>query len=411
MRHLFINIAVLYARTDAPTKPLRKMSMRELPEIKDAWLYCADGIIIDFGSGEDYKNFEADKVTDCTGKSMLPAFVDSHTHIVFAATREGEFVDRINGLSYEEIAQRGGGILNSARMLQQCSEDQLYQNAFARAMNQIRQGTGAMEIKSGYGLTLEDELKMLQVIARLKTNLPIPVKATFLGAHAYPLEFKQNHEGYIKLIIDQMLPAITEEKLADFIDVFCDKGFFTTDESSRILEAGARYGLKPKIHGNELGITGGVQVAISHHAISVDHLEEIGAEEINLLSNASTIATVLPGTSFFLGLPYAPARKLIDAGAALCIASDFNPGSSPNGRMSYMISLACIKMKLLPEEAINACTVNASFALELQDEAGSISKNKRANLILTKTISSLAVIPYMFGEDMIDSVYINGIKV
>jgi imidazolonepropionase len=410
MRILFIHIKSLFATDALISKPLRGKALKEHGEIHDAWLFCENGIIADFGTGDGFINLRAEEVVDCSGKIILPAFVDCHTHIVFAATRETEFVDRISGLSYSEIAQRGGGILNSAKMLQQCSEQELYNDAFARASKQIQQGTGAMEIKSGYGLTVKDELKMLRVIARLKQNLPIPVKATFLGAHAYPHAFQQDHDGYIKLIIDEMLPNIAAEKLADYIDVFCDKGFFTVAETSRILEAGAKYGLRPKIHGNELGITGGVQVAIQHNAISVDHLEEVGEEEIYLLSQSDTIATVLPGTSFFLGIPYAPARKLADAGAALCIATDYNPGSSPNGRMSFMISLACIKMKLLPQEAINACTVNAAFALEMNNIVGSITKGKKANFILTKPMNSIAVLPYMFGEDVIESVYINGEK-
>lgn len=410
MRKLFIKIKSLVGPRDIIAKPLRGKALNQLAEIHDAWLYCENGVISDFGSGDEYLTLGADEVIDCSGKYILPAFVDSHTHIVFAATREAEFEDRINGLSYEAIAQRGGGILNSAGRLQQCSEQELYNSALARATKQIQQGTGALEIKSGYGLTVKDELKMLRVIALLKQNLPIPLKATFLGAHAFPQEFKQNHEGYIKMIIEEMLPNIAAENLADYIDVFCDKGFFSINETSRILEAGAKYGLRPKIHGNELGITGGVQVAIQHNALSVDHLEAVGAEEIYLLSESDTIATVLPGTSFFLGIPYAPARNLVDAGAALCIATDYNPGSSPNGRMSFMLSLACIKMKLLPSEALNASTVNASFALEMNNIVGSITKGKLANFILTKPVSSIAVLPYMFGEDMIESVYINGLR-
>ncbi len=407
MRTLFINIKTLYANKENPLKPLRGKALRNINSLHNAWVLCENGIISSFGLMENLENMNAEESIDCNGKLMLPAFVDSHTHIVFAATRESEFVDKINGLTYEEIAQRGGGILNSAKRLQNSSEDQLYTDAFARALQLMKQGTGAIEIKSGYGLTISDEIKMLRVIARLKDSLPIPVKATFLGAHAFPQEFKQNHEGYIQQIISEMLPIIGAEHLADYVDVFCDKGFFSVEETARILDAAKKYQLKPRIHGNELGITGGVQVAIAHKALSVDHLEEIGPEEIELLSNSETIATVLPGTSFFLGIPYAPARKLVDAGAALCIASDYNPGTCPNGRMSFLLSLACIKMKLLPEEALNACTINAAFALELQEEVGSISPGKRANLILTNPMDSLARIPYTFGEDMISQVYIN----
>jgi imidazolonepropionase len=408
MRRLFINIKAIAVRDVKAEKPLRAGTLKELPVLNNAWLFCENGRIAGYGAGTEYSSFNADEIIDCQGKFILPSFVDSHTHIVFASTREAEFEDRINWLSYEEIAQRGGGILNSAKMLQLKSEDELFEDAYQRACRQIKQGTGAMEIKSGYGLTVYDELKMLRVIARLKQKLPIPVKATFLGAHAYPREFRNDHEAYIKLIIDEMIPNIAAENLADYIDVFCDKGFFSIDETSRILEAGGKFGLKPKIHGNELGITGGVQVAVRHKAISVDHLEETGEEEIQLLAKADTIATVLPGPSFFLGIPYAPARKLVDSGAALCIATDFNPGSSPNGRMSFMVSLACIKMKLLPAEAINASTINGAFAIELQDEVGSISLGKRANFIITRPVNSIAVLPYMFGEDIIESVYING---
>lgn len=410
MRQLFIHIKSLFATQTPTLEPLRSSDLKHIHELKNAWLLCEEGRILSFNDNDEYLSIIADETIDCTGKFILPTFVDSHTHIVFAATRESEFVDKINGLSYEEIAQRGGGILNSARRLQLCSENDLYQDALGRAMQLIQQGTGAIEIKSGYGLTVADEIKMLRVIAQLKQALPIPVKATFLGAHAYPQEFKQNHEGYINLILNEMLPNIASENLADYIDVFCDKGFFSVAETDRILEAALQYGLKPRIHGNELGITGGVQVAVKHKAISVDHLEEVGEEEIQLLAHSKTIATVLPGTSFFLGIPYAPARKLVDAGAALCIASDFNPGTCPNGRMSFLMSLACIKMKLLPEEAFNAATVNASFALELQQEVGSLSVGKRANFIVSKPMNSLALIPYTFGEDIIESVYINGVK-
>ncbi len=411
MRNLFINIKSLCAGVDKPVTALRGKELAQLPLIQNAWLLCEKGRILDFGSGDGYMDMASDQIIDCSGRFILPTFVDSHTHIVFAATRENEFVDKINGLSYEQIAQRGGGILNSARRLQQTSESQLFEEAYLRALQLMKQGTGAIEIKSGYGLTVKDELKMLRVIAKLKQELPIPVKATFLGAHAYPLEFKENHEGYIDLIINEMLPNIAVEKLADYIDVFCEKGFFSITETNKILSAASKYGLKPRIHGNELGLTGGVQVAIKNKAITVDHLEEVGEEEIILLAQANTIATVLPGTSFFLGIPYAPARKLVDAGAALCIASDYNPGTSPNGRMSFLISLACIKMKLLPEEAFNSSTLNAAFALELQEEVGSIARGKRANFILTKPMHSLALLPYTFGEDIIDRVYINGAKI
>jgi imidazolonepropionase len=411
MRSLFHSIRELYTDPGSMKSPLRGKDLARTSILKNAWLITENGMILGFGSDTFPLDLNYDEEHDCSGRIIFPAFVDSHTHIVFAATREMEFRDRINGLSYEEIGKRGGGILNSAMKLQTCTEEELYESAFERAMDQVKQGTGALEIKSGYGLTVKDELKMLRVIARLKQSLPIPVKATFLGAHAFPAEFKDNHEGYLRLIIDEMLPNIAAEKLADYIDVFCDRGYFNPDETGRILEAGAAHGLKPKIHANELDISGGVQAGISHNAISVDHLERVGENEIKLLGKSSTIATVLPGTSFFLGIPYAPARSLIEAGAALCIASDYNPGSSPNGRMSFMLSLACIKMKLLPEEALNAATINAACALELQENYGSIAIGKKASFIITKPISSLAVIPYMFGMDMIESVYSAGKKV
>lgn len=411
MQTLYHSIQFLITGHPDAKSPIRGRNMLEGNRLENAWLLCRDGKIAALGTMPFPEAFGTGKQVDCSGKIVLPTYVDSHTHIVFAATREEEFVDRIQGMSYEEIAARGGGILNSARRLQAASEEQLYEAAYARALSMMSQGTGALEIKSGYGLTPETELKMLRVIARLKKALPIPVKATFLGAHAFPAEFKTNHEGYIHSLLNGMLPAIANEQLADYIDVFCDRGFFSPDETSRILEAGAHYGLKAKIHGNEMGLTGGVQVAVKHKALSVDHLEHLGDEELELLGTSQTIATVLPGTSFFLGIPYAPARQLIDSGAAVAIASDHNPGSSPNGRMGFMLSLACIKMKLLPQEALNACTVNAAFALELASEAGSIGAGRPANFIITKQVTSFSVIPYMFGQDMIDSVIINDKKI
>lgn len=411
MQTLYHSVKTLILGNPEADAPLRGPAMQQVQSLENAWLLCRDGLIAAYGTMPVPEEFTRAESVDCSGKIIFPTFADSHTHIVFATTREGEFVDRIKGLSYEEIAERGGGILNSAQRLQAYSEELLYEEAYQRAMGMIAQGTGALEIKSGYGLTPESELKMLRVIARLKQTLPIPVKATFLGAHAYPTEYKTNHEGYIQSILNDMLPVIAGEQLADYIDVFCERGYFSPDETSRILDAGAALGLKAKIHGNEMGLTGGVQTAVKHKALSVDHLEHLGEEEIELLSKSETIATVLPGTSFFLGIPYAPARRLIDAGAAVSIASDFNPGSSPNGRMSFLMSLACIKMKLLPYEALNACTVNAAFALELASEAGSIGKGRPANFIISKQVTSFDVIPYMFGQDMIEAVIINGTRI
>lgn len=386
--------------------------MAGLNSINVAWLRVIDGIIHGFGSMVDFKDANRDfagmEQLDCSGRFVLPAFVDSHTHLVFAQTREEEFVMRIKGKSYEEIAAAGGGILNSAARLRALSEDQLFESAYARLKEVISFGTGAIEIKSGYGLTVKDELKMLRVIRRLKETQIIPVRATFLGAHAIPAEFKNNRNGYLDLIENEMLPNIAAEHLADYIDVFCDQGFFTPAETDRLLEAGAKYGLKAKIHGNELGYTGGVQVAVKNKALSVDHLEYTGEEEIQSLLSGNTMPVALPGCSFFLGIPYAPVRKMIDAGLPVCLASDYNPGSTPNGRMGFVVSLACTQMKLTPEEAINATTLNGAFALELSSELGSIEIGKRANLMVTKPISSLAVIPYSFGVDLTSHVILDG---
>ena len=338
----------------------------------------------------------------------MPAWCDSHTHIVFAATREEEFVDRIRGLSYEEIARRGGGILNSARKMQAASEEDLLAGARARLREVIGMGTGAIEIKSGYGLTLESELKMLHVIRKLKEGSPIPVKATFLGAHAVPLEYKDRREDYISLIINEMLPVVAGEGLAEYCDVFCDKGFFTPGETDKILKSASVYGLKARIHANELGITGGVQVGVANNALSVDHLEYTGDEEIEALLNSSTIPTLLPNCAFFLGIPYPNARAMIDAGLPVALASDFNPGSAPSGNMPFVISLACIRMKMLPEEAINAATINGARAMELENEVGSVAVGKRANLMISRPMNSLAVLPYHFGSQIAEKVIING---
>ncbi|MBI3233138.1 MAG: imidazolonepropionase, partial [Bacteroidetes bacterium] len=321
---------------------------------------------------------------------------------------EGEFVDRINGLTYEEIAERGGGILNSANKLGDESEDDLFLSAHQRLMQCVRWGTGAIEIKSGYGLSVESELKMLRVIKRLKSISPIPIKATFLGAHAMPIAYKNNRAEYIQIIIDEMLPVIANEELADYCDVFCDKGFYTPEETEIILKAALNYGLKPKIHANELGLTGGVQVGVANDAISVDHLEYTSEVELNILKDSNTIPTLLPSTAFFLGIPYPDARTMIEADLPICLASDYNPGSSPSGRMSFVMSLACLRMKMTPTEAFNACTINAAYALELQDLCGSITKGKLANLMITKPARDLAIIPYSFGEDMIDQIIIKG---
>ncbi|MBP9185841.1 MAG: imidazolonepropionase [Bacteroidia bacterium] len=381
--------------------------MDVLDNIVNAYLLIIDGKISDFGSMDNLPKVEAN-IIDANNGFVLPAFVDSHTHLVFAKSREEEFEMRIKGKSYEEIAAAGGGILNSANKLQNMSEDDLFESAKTRLFEVIKYGTGAIEIKSGYGLTVADELKMLRVIKRLKTISPITIKATFLGAHAIPAAYQQNRQGYIDLVINEMLPQIAAENLADYCDVFCDQGFFTVAETAQILTAASKFGLKAKIHGNELGYTGGVQVAVSHKALSVDHLEYTGDDEITSLKSGNTMPVGLPNCSFFLGIPYAPGRKIIDAGLPFCLASDYNPGSSPNGRMSFVVSLACIKMKLTPHEAINATTINGACAIELSATHGSITKGKMGNVIITKPISTLAFIPYSFGVDLVDKVVIAG---
>lgn len=385
--------------------------MSVLPSIEQAYLLVEDGLIKSFGPDDSCPVDRADEMIDCSGKMVLPAFCDSHTHLVFAAWREKEFVDRVKGLTYEEIARRGGGILNSASRLQEATEDFLFEQAVTRLHEVMKMGTGAIEIKSGYGLTVDSELKMLRVIRRLKALNLIPVRSTFLGAHAVPAIYKANRPEYIRLITEEMLPQIADQGLADYIDVFCDKGFYTVEETDQILTAGARYGLKPKIHANELDYSGGIQVGIKHKAVSVDHLEYTGNEEISALRSGDTVATVLPSTAFFLGLPYAPARKMIEEGLCVALASDYNPGSSPSGNMSLIVSLACIKLKMLPEEAINSVTINGAAALELGKSHGSITLSKSANLIITKQVSSLAFLPYSFGAGWIDTVILGGRKV
>lgn len=381
--------------------------MADLPAINDAFLLLENDSIAAFGPMAQCPE-RADEVIDASGRFVFPSWCDSHTHIVFAASREEEFVDRIRGLSYEEIARRGGGILNSARRLQAASEEELYIGARERLLEVIRHGTGAIEIKSGYGLTLDSELKMLRVIRRLKAESPIPIKASFLGAHAVPLEYKERRNDYIDLVINEMLPRVAEEQLADYCDVFCDKGFYTPDETERILQAAWKYGLKPKIHANELDYSGGVQVGIANKAISVDHLEYTGDAEIEALLHSDTLPTLLPSCAFFLGIPYAPARRMIDAGLPVVLATDYNPGSSPSGKMPFVVALACLKMKMLPEEAVQAATLNGARAMELEKKFGSIAPGKVANLFVTKPMASLAYLPYAFGADLVETVILNG---
>lgn len=412
MQHLLItNIGALYGITpsDSQNSRIRKgNAMSDLPHIENAWLFLEDDKIHSYGRMTDMDFMHAEDVFDAQGSSILPAWVDSHTHLVFAATRELEFVDRIHGLSYEEIAQKGGGILNSAKKMHDKGEQELYEESMQRLQALIQQGTGAIEIKSGYGLSLSSELKMLRVIRKIKETVPIPVKASFLAAHTYPLEFRSNHDGYLNLIINKMLPMVADEGLADYMDVFCEKGFFSTDETSCLLEAAARYGLKPKIHANQLHRSGGVQTGIAHNAISVDHLESLGEEEITALQNSNTIPVLLPGAAFFLGMHYPPARQLIDAQLPVCLATDYNPGTCPSGNVPLLLTIACTQMKLTPEEAINAITINGAAALEMSDTMGSITAGKKANLIITKPMHSIAHIPYDFGNNPVKNMILNG---
>lgn len=408
---LIKNIKTLVqVRDEAPAKVCGK-DMAVLPCINNAWLAIEDGLIVDYGSMDDFPgitDWKGLEVIDAAEKIILPCYVDSHTHIVYAGNREGEFVDRINGLSYEEIAKRGGGILNSAALLRNTSEEELFQQSLTRFNEIIASGTGAVEIKSGYGLNLESELKILRVIKRLKDLNIIPVKATFLGAHAIPPEFKDNKEGYIKLIINDILPAIAKEKLADYIDVFCENGYFTAEETERILMAGKKHGLVGKVHAEQLSHSNGIKTAIKCGAISVDHLEYCNDSDIVELLKSKTMPTVLPGAAFFLGLPLPPARKMIDAGLPVAFASDYNPGSSPSGNMNFMASLGCIQYKLTPEEVINASTINSAYAMDVSNKLGSITRGKLANFILTKKINSYGFIPYSFSNNQIESVFING---
>lgn len=404
---LLSNIGRLVQCRSSLSKPLAGADMAEVPYLEDAWLLIDQDVIEDFGSMDDEVP-RADKVIDANGDWVFPGFCDSHTHIVYAQSREEEFVARIKGLSYEEIARQGGGILNSAARLRDTPEDELYSSAMARLEEIIGFGTVAVEIKSGYGLSFDSEIKMLQVIRRLKAAYPVEIKATFLGAHAIPAEYKDNRQGYIDLLCNEMIPYIGKEQLADYCDVFCDKGFFTPEETDQILEAGWKYGLKPKIHANELGITGGVQAGIRNKAISVDHLEAIGEEEIQALLNSNTLPTLLPSTSFFLGLDYAPGRELIDRGLPIVLASDYNPGSTPSGRMSFVLSLACLKMGLLPEEAYNAATINGAFAMESSSTHGSITIGKQGSVFLTRPMTSLAFLPYAFGSDLVHTIIVDG---
>ncbi len=406
---LVINIKYLVNVREG-NKLLRGDALADLPVLENAFLKIEDGNIADYGYMSTLsENDFSQSVYDALGASVFPSWCDSHTHLVFAASREEEFVDKIKGLTYAEIAAKGGGILNSAKRLNEMPEEMLLEQAQIRLNELIRLGTGAIEIKSGYGLCVEGELKMLRVIQQLKKNNPIPIKATFLGAHAFPEIFRQDRKKYIQLITEEMLPAIAQDNLADYIDVFCEQGFFTQQETEQICLAGIEFGLRPKIHANQLFNSGGVQAGYHVKALSVDHLETIGEEEMRILALPDApIATLLPTAAFFLRMSYPPARALINHNAAIALASDYNPGSSPSGNMNFVVALSCIQMKLLPEEAINAATINAAHAMQVENEMGSITKGKRANLIFTKPISSVASIAYYFSSPQIDKIMLNG---
>ena len=409
MSLIIYNIGMLVQVRDEPVAFVAGGDMSHLPVVENAWLLIENDIIAGYGSMDNMPSFSnAINRHDAGGGFVFPAFCDSHTHLVFAGSREKEYTDKIRGLSYEEIARRGGGILNSAQLLHQTSEEELFRQSMERVREIISFGTGAAEIKSGYGLTTEDELKMLRVIRRIKHESPLTVRATFLGAHAIPALYRENRNGYIDLITDEMIPAVAAERLADYIDVFCDRGFFTVDETERILAAGARHGLRPKMHANELDYSGGIQTGVKFGALSVDHLEFTGDAEIAALLGSGTMPTLLPGAAFFLGMADPPARKMIDAGLPVAMASDYNPGSSPSGNMKFIMSLGCIRMKMLPEEVINAVTINSAYAMGISDTHGSITAGKKANIFITKKIPSYEFVPYAYGSNLVEKVILNG---
>ncbi len=437
---LIKNIKKLVQIEDYPRTRVAGSDMSVLPALENSWLLISDGLINDFGRMEDipaifphslsarandpsgdmvrtksspescHKGFQSAgiKQIDAEGRLVFPAFCDSHTHIVYAGSREIEYIDKIRGLSYEEIAKRGGGILNSARLLQETSEDDLFDQSLERINEIIRLGTGAVEIKSGYGLNLEDEIKMLKVIRRLKEKTPLVIRSSFLGAHALPAEYKGRRKEYVDVVVNQMIPRIAEEGMADYIDVFCDRGFFSVEDTERILKAGSRFGLRGKIHANELGYSGGIQVGVKYNALSVDHLEFTGNDEIKALLDSNTMPTLLPGAAFFLGMQYPPARKMIEAGLPVAMASDYNPGSSPSGNMKFIMSLGCVKLRMVPEEAVNAVTINGACAMGVEKIAGSIARGKIANVFITKKIPGYEFLPYAFGSDLIETVILGG---
>ena len=401
---------LLQVRENCPEK-LSGKEMKKLPTLKNAWIFINHGVIEDYGTMDKMGPHQGFKTLDCSGKIVMPAWCDSHSHIVYAGNREQEFVDRINGLSYQEIAEKGGGIVNSAKKLQKTSEEDLYHQSAARLEEVMRLGTGAIEIKSGYGLTTEAEMKMLRVAKKLAEEYPITIKTTFLGAHAIPTEYKGNKDGYLDLLCNEMLPKVAEEKLAEYVDIFCEEGYFSVDDMERILSEGKKYNLIPKVHVNQFNSIGGIASAVKHNALSVDHLEVMTDQDIEDLKNCDTMPVALPSCSYFLSIPYAPGRKMIDAGLPLALATDYNPGSTPSGNMNFVVATACIKMRLTPEEAINAATINGAYAMGLSKTHGSITKGKMANLIITKPVPSYGYLPYAFGSNLIDSVIINGKEV
>lgn len=411
MKTVIKNISELIQTEKTPKKWISGTDMNKLNTIKDAFVEIEDGIITDFGSMDvwigidDWNNTE---IIDAEGGMVFPTYCDSHTHLVFAESREGEFVDRINGLNYEDIAKRGGGILNSAEKLQNTSEDQLFEDTLVRLNELVKMGTGAVEIKSGYGLTLDAELKILRVIKRLKEHSDVTIKSTFLGAHALPNEYKDNKDGYMDLVINEILPKVAEEKLADYVDIFCEKGYFTVDDTKRLLEAASKFGIKAKTHVNQFNAIGGVKASVDLGALSVDHLEEMNEDDFDALKNSNCMPTILPACSFFLGIPYGPAKEMIKRGLPVALATDYNPGSAPSGNMNFVASLGCIQLNMTPEEVVNATTINAAYAMGIEKELGSICIGKKANLFITKPIPSYAYLPYEFGHNVIDRIILNG---
>src|SRR5690554_4916655 len=408
MNLLLLNIKELIQVRDEAPELLSGNEMKILPTLKNAWLHIDKGVIQDYGTMDKLPELSGFKTIDCTDRMVLPTWCDSHTHLVYAGNREQEFVDRINGLSYQEIAARGGGIVNSAKRLQETSENELYEQSVVRLKEIMQLGTGAVEIKSGYGLTTESEMKMLRAAKKLADHYPVTIKTTFLGAHAVASDYKDNKAGYMDLVIDDMLPKVAADNLADYVDIFCEVGYFTVEDMERLLEAGKKYDMIPKVHVNQFNSIGGIQAAVKHNALSVDHLEVMTDEDIEALKNTDTMPVALPSCSYFLSIPYAPGRKMIDAGLPLAIATDYNPGSTPSGNMNFVVSTACIKMRLTPEEAINAATINGAYAMGLSNSHGSITKGKIANVIITKEIPSYGYLPYAFGSNLIDTVILKG---